>query len=362
MRSEQDDNCYDGWWGHDTLPKLNYEGSKELYNYILEVGKKWVSPPYSVDGWRLDVAADLGYTKEFNHKFWRDFRKAVKGANADAIILAEHYGDPSDWLHKGDQWDSVMNYDAFMEPITWFLTGMDKHSDKYKEDMLNNSDAFFGAMRHYMSRFHSQSLYMAMNELSNHDHSRFLTRTNKKVGRTGTIGAKAADEHTDLSVMMEAVAMQMTWVGAPTIYYGDEAGLCGFTDPDNRRTYPWGRENERLIDLHKQLIKLRKENPVLKHGSIKFLHGEYGVLSYGRFDVDEKIVIVVNNLPIMKEVSVPVWEIGINSHKVCEQIFETANEDFMTMEDYFTVKKGRLDLKMKPYSSRILREKKYKND
>lgn len=63
-------------------------------------------------GWRLDVAADLGRTSEFNHQFWKDFRKAVKEANPEAVIIAEHYGDPSEWL-KGDEWDTVMNYDAF---------------------------------------------------------------------------------------------------------------------------------------------------------------------------------------------------------------------------------------------------------
>ena len=122
---------YDGWWGHDTLPKLNYENSRELYEYIMRIGAKWVSPPFNADGWRLDVAADLGRSPEFNHRFWRDFRRSVKNANPNAIILAEHYGDPSSWL-QGDQWDTVMNYDAFMEPVTWFLTGMQKH-DKPKK-------------------------------------------------------------------------------------------------------------------------------------------------------------------------------------------------------------------------------------
>ena len=125
-----DNDSYDGWWGHDTLPKLNYEESDQLYDYVMSIARKWVSPPFNVDGWRLDVAADLGHSSEYNHKFWRDFRKNVKEANPEAIILAEHYGDPGSWL-AGDQWDTVMNYDAFMEPLTWFLTGMEKHSDEY---------------------------------------------------------------------------------------------------------------------------------------------------------------------------------------------------------------------------------------
>ena len=119
-----DNTCYDSWWSNDTLPKLNYEDSAELENYILRIAKKWVSPPYNVDGWRLDVAADLGHSSEYNHRFWKKFRDTVKAANPDAIILAEHYGDPSSWL-DGTQWDTVMNYDAFMEPLGWFLTGME---------------------------------------------------------------------------------------------------------------------------------------------------------------------------------------------------------------------------------------------
>ena len=77
-----------------------------------------------------------------------------------------------------------------------------------------------------------------MNELSNHDHSRFLTRTNHMTGRVEHLGHEAAESYTNSAILREAVVMQMTWPGAPTIYYGDEAGVCGFTDPDNRRTYP----------------------------------------------------------------------------------------------------------------------------
>lgn len=70
------------------------------------------------------MAADLGHSPEVNHRFWKEFRKAVKEANPNAVILAEHYGDPKSWL-LGNEWDTIMNYDAFMEPITWFLTGME---------------------------------------------------------------------------------------------------------------------------------------------------------------------------------------------------------------------------------------------
>ena len=108
-------------------------------------------------------------------------------------IRDRHYGDPAEWL-RGDEWDSVMNYDAFMEPVTWFLTGMEKHSDEKRPDLLGNADYFVKTMRHYMSCMQMPSLQVAMNELSNHDHSRFLTRTNQMVGRVGNLGAEAAEK------------------------------------------------------------------------------------------------------------------------------------------------------------------------
>ena len=273
---------YDGWWGHDTLPKLNYEDSPTLEEYILNIGKKWVSPPYNADGWRLDVAADLGYSNEYNHIFWENFRKAVKSANPQALILAEHYGDPGEWL-QGDEWDSVMNYDAFMEPLTWFLTGMEKHSDERRTDLWGNADNFVNTMNHFMASMLTPSLQVAMNELSNHDHSRFLTRTNHIVGRVAQLGSKAAEEGINLAVMREAVAVQMTWVGAPTVYYGDEAGVCGFTDPDSRRTYPWGQENRELVEFHKEMIRIHKREKPLRTGSLKMLSWSSNVLAYARF-------------------------------------------------------------------------------
>ena len=300
---------YDGWWGHETLPKLNYENSPKLVEYIMNVGRKWVSPPYNVDGWRLDVAADLGFSNEYNHEFWKEFRKNVKEANPDAIILAEHYGEARSWL-QGDQWDTVMNYDAFMEPLTWFFTGMEKHSDEFRGDLLGNHESFIGAMSHHMSSFMAPSLQVAMNELSNHDHSRFLTRTNHRVGRVAQLGHHAAEEQVNVAVMREAVVMQMTWPGAPTLYYGDEAGLCGFTDPDNRRTYPWGRENLELIEFHREMIRIHKKYPVLSHGSLKFLHGEHNVISYGRFDEKERVIVAFHNGEGEKTFMLPVWQAG----------------------------------------------------
>ena len=338
---------YDGWWGHDTLPKLNYEESPSLFDYIMHVGRKWVSPPYNVDGWRLDVAADLGQSGEYNHYFWKEFRRNVKEANPDALVLAEHYGDPTEWL-KGDEWDTVMNYDAFMEPLTWFLTGVEKHSDEYRQDQLGNPDSFFGSMRHFMTRFHTQSLLVAMNELSNHDHSRFLTRTNRKVGRTAYLGPEAAGEGIDKSIMRLAVMIQMTWPGAPTIYYGDEAGLCGWTDPDNRRAYPWGSEDQELIDFHKEIIRIHKDYQALKTGSILFLHGQYSFISYGRFDEQDKFVIAINSGEQPVSIDLPVWRLGMTEENRMARLINTSQDGFSLETAMYNIENGILHLNCPP--------------
>lgn len=343
---------YDGWWGHNTLPKLNYEESPELVEYILRIAKKWVSPPYSADGWRLDVAADLGYTQEYNHTFWKMFRKAVKEANPDAVILAEHYGECSDWL-KGDEWDTVMNYDAFMEPVSFFLTGMEKHSDSFHPELLGDGLAFQQTMTHNLACFQGESAMCAMNELDNHDHSRFLTRTNHYVGRVNYLGSEAASENINPAVMREAVVIQMTFVGAPTIYYGDEAGVPGFTDPDNRRTYPWGHEDREMLDFYKKAVKLHSSYPVFRTGSIKPIGCGEHYISYGRFSRDQQIVIAVNSGPESRVIEIPVWEIGIPRDEKVEmrRLLSTWRDGYSDSRQVLFAVGGMLTMNLRPYEA-----------
>ncbi|MBO5166489.1 MAG: alpha-glycosidase [Lachnospiraceae bacterium] len=345
---------YDGWWGHDTLPKLHYEDSKSLFDYVMHIARKWVSPPFNVDGWRLDVAADLGFSPEYNHKFWQEFRKAVKEANPNAIILAEHYGDTREWL-QGNEWDSVMNYDAFMEPVTWFLTGMEKHSDDFRPDLLGNAESFWGAMWHHSSSFAMPSWQIAMNQLSNHDHSRFMTRTGHKVGRTDTMGPAEANYGNNAAIFREGVVIQMTWPGAPAVYYGDEAGVCGFTDPDNRRTYPWGNEDMGLITFHKEIIKLRRTYPELRTGSLKCLGKDYNYLAYGRFKKESQTIVLINNNGHEIAKDVRVWETGVPKEAVITRVFESRAEGFNTEKKEIPVVAGKISLKLPPFSATVLR-------
>lgn len=108
----------------------------------------------------------LGTARNITIHSGKSSDRLLREANPEAIILAENYGDSYDWL-QGDEWDTIMNYDAFMEPVTWFLTGMEKHSDEMRPDSLGNPDYFFGAMHHNMARMGGQSYSISMNELSN---------------------------------------------------------------------------------------------------------------------------------------------------------------------------------------------------
>lgn len=344
---------YKGWWDHETLPKLNYEKSPEVYRYVLGIAKKWVSPPYNVDGWRLDVAADLGDTPETNHRFWTDFRAAVREANPEAVVFAEHYGDPAPWLN-GREWDTVMNYDGFMEPVTWFLTGMEKHSDRFEAGMLGNGEVFFGQMKNFMGRVPRPAIEAALNQLSNHDHSRFLTRTNHRTGRVAQLGSAAASEGVDKDVLRAAVVMQMTWPGAPGIYYGDEAGLCGFTDPDNRRTYPWGKEDFELVEFHCDISWLHYRHSALQSGAVKPLIEEQDLIAYGRFDDEEQIVVVVNTAHSECQVEIPVWEIGVGSNHKMIRLMQTGRGRYNVGRKEFEVAAdGNLRVRMHPMSSAI---------
>lgn len=285
---------YESWWGCDTLPKLAYEQSGRLVGEILETAARWVGPNEGADGWRLDVAADLGHSRAFNHRFWQAFRSRVRGENPEALILAENYTESEQWL-QGQEWDTIMNYEGFLEPVSWFLTGMEKHSDEFRPGLLGNAQAFAAAMS-WQGRdaVPVQCLYSAMNQLSNHDHSRFLTRTNHRVGRLHELGSAAASEGVSEAVLLQGAVLQMTWPGSPCIYYGDEAGLAGFTDPDNRRTYPWGEENQSLLRAHRELTRIHRSCSCLRRGAVKFLYARDGIAAFARFDERGSVIVLIN--------------------------------------------------------------------
>ena len=346
-------NEYDGWWGHDTLPKLYYENSKKLIDEVLGIAKKWVSPPFNVDGWRLDVAADLGYSHEFNHRFWAMFRSAVKSANKNAVILAEHYGDPSFWL-DGKCWDGVMNYDGFMEPVSWFLTGIEKHSDRADMNLKGNSDAFFLMLNNALGKMPYDCALVSMIQLSNHDHSRFLTRTNGIVGRINTHKSEDAENGVKLEVMRQAIMMQVTLPGAPTVYYGDEVGVCGFTDPDSRRTYPWGHENLELLEYHRYMNRWHKVRKELKSGSLIKLISNAGAVCYARVLKDNVSVIVINTGEYAKKIDIPLYLTGMRDNAIISRVIYTNGTGYNVGRVTYENDNGYLNMEIEPHSGYLL--------
>ena len=284
---------YKTWWNIPTLPKLNYEGGTRLWKEIMEIAKKWVSPPYNADGWRLDVAPEVADTLPTNHRFWETFRRTVRKAAPDSLVFAETYQDPEDWLVDGE-WDTIMNYEAFMDPVTWFFTGVEKHSDGAEPARKGDAEAFYWSLCEKSSRLPYDSLLAAMNALDNHDHSRFVTRTGGHVGRLTSENAEELSACADLALLRMAVCFQYTWPGAPCVYYGDETGLPGFTDPDNRRTFPWGKENWELIEFYRQAAALRGRHACLRTGSVYLLRFDSGIAAFARTLGDETVLTVIN--------------------------------------------------------------------
>jgi len=170
-----------------------------------------------------------------------------------------------------------------------------------------------------------------------------------------TLGCQAANEGVNKAVLREAVIVQMTWPGAPTIYYGDEAGVCGFTDPDNRRTYPWGNEDQELIDFHREIIKVHKSNKEILTGSLMNLGADYNYIAYARMLAGEQIVVLVNNNynEITKEVSV--WEAGVHMNGKMKRLIFTYAEGYTTGEFEYEVTDGKIKVTLPPTSAIVLK-------
>ena len=152
----------------------------------------------------------------------------------------------------------------------------------------------------------------------------------------------------------EAVVMQMTWMGAPTIYYGDEAGVCGFTDPDSRRTYPWGHEDRELIAFHKNIIRLRRENDELRTGSIMYVDCDYNYLAYGRFHSRGQCLILVNNNNHAIEKQVLVWILGTPKHGKMRALLWT-DENGCSAGQEFEVLGGKIRIELPKTCAVILK-------
>ena len=244
-----------------TMPKLMTQ-HPEVKQYLFDVAVYWVRE-FGIDGWRLDVA------NEIDHQFWREFRQAVKAVNPEALIVGEVWHEASDWL-RGDQFDSVMNYPLQQACYDFFAKGTIRARS-------------FASRLAKVQVNHTHAVNLAMfNVLGSHDTERFLTSCGGEVRRLAL-----------------AAAFQLTYEGSPMIYYGDEVGMVGLTDPDCRRGMVWDEEkqNRELLSWYKQLIALRRIHPVLRTGRTRTVWADSisNVYGFARFQEGEQVVVLLNN-------------------------------------------------------------------
>jgi len=274
-----EDGTYNSWWGCSNLPNVN-ETEPTYLDYILRsndaIIKKWLRK--GAKGWRLDVADELP------DEFIKILRSEVKGQDEDAVIIGEVWEDASNKVSYGSQreflygceLDSVMNY-PFKDGVFGFLLGR------------ITAQEFAGKMLSIMENYPKEALYANMNLLGTHDTMRAKNvLSGQDVDERMSNDEKTrfrldhATETLAIKRLKLAVLMQMTFVGVPCVYYGDEIGMQGLRDPFNRKPYTWRCIDPDLLGFYKKAIALRNSTDCLKTGDFNILYADNDVLVYKR--------------------------------------------------------------------------------
>lgn len=304
------DGTYEGWWGYDSLPVIKSTNGSELNtggqtglnygDFIIRnndsVARQWVKMGSS--GWRLDVAPELA------DSFWQAFRSYVKGdqkdtsgkmkfPNGEPIILAENWGDASSDL-LGDKFDSTMNY-RFRNAIIDFMLDQPFNDTDINHKPIDASE-LDSRLTEIYEDYPKEAFYAMMNLMDSHDTMRI-----KRVYGDLEPGVMLPEKLKNLtSAQIQAQnqlannRMKLTWIlqmgypGAPTTYYGDEQGMTGYDDPDDRRSVQWDKEDKSLLAIYKKLAKLRNDNQVLKTGDLTTLYADQKTYIIGRSLVGDK--------------------------------------------------------------------------
>ncbi|GIM30505.1 alpha-amylase [Clostridium polyendosporum] len=265
---------YEAWWGFENQPNVD-ELNPSYIEYIINgqdsVVEKWMK--LGASGWRLDVADELP------DEFICELKKKIKEVNKESVLIGEVWEDASNKVSYGkrrkyflgEELDSVTGY-PFRDIILSFLIGyLDSH----------------GVRRRFMSLYENypkENFYSSMNVLGTHDTERILT----------ALSGNGKGEENSRVLLKLAVAFQMTFPGVPLIYYGDEAGVMGGRDPENRKTYPWGKEDKDILSWYRKLTHIRDHHQVFKRGDFRFFETHEDVLCFKRKDGDSKAIVIIN--------------------------------------------------------------------
>jgi len=280
--------CFDGqtyldWFGFDTLPVLTEDFAVlELVSGEDGIVRHWLGA--GADGWRLDVM------NEISHGFLRALRRAAKAANPDAFVLGEEWGDASAWL-VGTQVDGVMNY-RFRRAVIGLVNG--DTADLDGEIAGLTPSQFASAMEGVREDYPAPAWHSLLNLVDSHDTTRILWTLTP-----GTDNREAKEDPGALAEgkakLRQVAALQLTWPGIAGIYYGDEVGLTGHDDPDDRRPYPWGAEDGELRGWYAVLANLRRDHQSLRTGELRFLAADDDTgLAYVRRTDTEAAITVLN--------------------------------------------------------------------
>jgi glycosidase len=271
---------YKTWWDFRSLPKFNTDHPPARH-YLLDVARYWIEQ--GADGWRLDVPNEIA-----DHSFWREFRAVVKAANPEAYIVGEIWHDATPWL-DGTQFDAVMNY-----------VFRDLCRDFFARDSIR-ADAFGAGIDHLLNLYPRAATEVQLNLLGSHDTPRFRTEAGGDIGR-----------------LRLAILFQMTFPGAPCIYYGDEIGMQGGGDPLCRGCFPWDRDRWEvaLLEWTRRCIRLRQDHPALRAGQYRSLlaRSTVNVYAFARWDARERLVIALNNRAAPGTLDLPLADIPIPNY------------------------------------------------
>lgn len=313
-----EDNSYKAWFDVETLPTLNYT-SKELRHILYEgeesLLKKWLKPPYSIDGWRFDVADVMARNNEIQlqHEVWPAIRESIKEVNNKAYILAEDWGDCSEFL-QGKEWDSPMNYFGCGRPIRQFVGEVDLFHQRneilnhisYKmtaEDLKNRIVEHFSKIPYTVAQ-------VQFNLLDSHDVPRL--HNNKNISKENYKGA---------------VMMLFTLLGAANIYYGDEVEIDGRLEDTEGCRYPmpWNdaMKEKEIFVLYQTLAKLKGNKKAFMEGGMKILYAKNYVFSFARFAEREVFITVCSTNDEMQIIELPIAYLGKKTTNVTEDILGT---------------------------------------
>ena len=281
VKVEDGQDTYEAWGGYYGMPLLNFD-NPDVRKFLLDVGAKWIKEA-GIDGWRLDSA------ERPPHDFWQAFRKVVKAANPDAYLVGEIWDNAHEWM-QGDEFDAVMNYKWRGAVYTFFAQN---------EMTPTDFDDTLGTIRR---SYTPQATNMMFNMLSSHDVDRLVTRCGGDPLKIG-----------------QCVLMQMAYPGTPCIYYGDEIGMEGNADPNNRCGMNWNRNewNTGLRDFYKRLIRLRHEKEALRCGDYQtvLLHDEKGLFGFLRKSGRQRVLALFNTSDAAQCAELPLSVVGHIAYK-----------------------------------------------